>query len=333
MNADQIVKLAAFQANQIKQDGSLAPFFTIPELYTWLNDGNLELEKAIRSIYDDYFVRVMNSATGTTAEKILGIDYTPSSSLQLAASTSRFSLPPDLETVRSIRCVTAGFEYMEFEHKDMGHRNFQEFLKVPSSYSTTPGGRAYYDIIGERTLFIVPQLSSAVDIELIYVARTLPLHRYASGTIAITDATTTVTGTSTTWSTGTPFTAAYLDLLVNVTTPTALTNVNPSWVYDGVTRNRVASIASDTSLTLASNKVGAAAGGTAYILTSLPVLPPEHHHALADYVTAQIFAKQSKLDLFDRWFAKYEARKTTILNAISQRQPDTEYVEEYSTWS
>ena len=330
MNADQLVKLAAFQAGAIQQDGSLAPFFTIPQLYVWLNDANFELEKSIRSIYDDYFVRVMTS-TDTVAQKLMGIDYTPTT-LQLAASTSRFTLPPDFQTMRSIRCVTSGNESMQFESKDMGHRYFQEYLAVASTYTVPPGGRIYYDIIGERTLFIVPQLTTAADIEIIYVARTKPLHRYATGTVAITDATDDVVGTSTVWSSGTPFDAAYLDIMFSVTTPTALTNVDISWVYDGGQRNRVASIDTDTTLTLAANKVATVAAGAAYILSSLPVLPPEHHAALADFVTAQMFAKSGKAEQFDRFMAKYEKRKASILNTINVRQPDVEYVEDYTTY-
>lgn len=328
MNSDQLIKLAAFQANAILQDGSLAPFFTLPQLYVWLNDANLELEKEIRSIFDDYFVRVMTS-TDATAQKILGVSYTPTA-LQLASSTSRFTLPPDLESLRSIRAVTAGYEYMKFESKDMGHRDFQDYLRVPTSYTVSPGGRIYYDIIAERTLFIAPQLSTAVDIEIIYVARTKPLHRYqGAGTAAVVDAATAVTGANTVWSSGTPFDASYLDILFGITTPSTLTSIDIAAVYDGGSRNRVASIESDTALTLAAPKVATVAASANYVLTSLPVLPPEHHAALADFVTAQMFAKSGNQAQFDRFTAKYDKRKASILNTINIRQPDAEYVEPY----
>ena len=328
MNSDQIVKLAAFQANAIQQDGSLAPFFTIPQLYVWLNDANFELEKAIRSIYDDYFVRVMTS-TDATAQKIMGISYTPTT-LSLAASTSRFTLPPDFETMRSIRSVTAGDEYMTFEYKDMGHRDFQDMLRVPSTYTVSPGGRIYYDIIAERTLFIAPQLTTATNIEIIYVARTKMLHRYqGAGTAAITDATDDVAGVTTVWLSGTPFDAGYLDIMFGVASPSTLTNIDISAIYDGGSRNRVLSIESDTALTLAANKVATVAASANYVLASLPVLPPEHHAALADFVTAQMFAKSGNQSQFDRFTAKYESRKKTILNTINVRQPDVEFVEPY----
>ena len=273
-------------------------------------------------------------STSATAQRLMGTSYTPSTSLALAASTSRFSLPPDFETMRSIRCVTAGYEYMEFEMKDLAHRNFQEYLRVPTSYTATPGGRAYYDIIGERTLFIVPQLASAVDIEIIYIARTYPLHRYqGAGTAAVTDAATSVAGVSTVWSSGTPFNPPYVDIVFGIASPSTLTNVDISAIYDGGSRNRVASIESDTALTLAAAKVATVAASANVVVTSVPVLPPEHHAALADFVTAQMFAKSGNQGQFERFTQKYEARKATILNNINIRQPDSEFVEEYSTWN
>lgn len=330
MNAYQIIKLAAFQANAVKVDGTLTPFFTTPELMAWLNDGNRELEKSIRSICDDWFVRTMNSATDTTAQKIQGIDYTPSTSLPIPASTARVTLPPDFETMRSIRCVTAGYEYMTFEHFDMANRVFNETLRVPSDYTVPPGGRIYYDIIGERTLFITPMLTAKIDIEIIYVARTKRLVNYVTGTVAVTDATAAVVGTGTVWSTGTPFDSAYLEFMGGINTFAA---VDPSWDYDGAHLSRVASITDNTHLTLASNHVGALVAGSTYILSSVPALPPDHHAALADFVTAQMFAKSGNQAQFDRFQAKYEARKASILNTINVRQPDMTFVEDYSTWS
>jgi hypothetical protein len=326
MNSYQIIKLAAYQANAVKQSGVLDPFFTEAELMTWLNDANLELEKTLRSVFDDYFVRVMNSSTDTTAQKIMGIDYTPSTSLAIPASTSIITLPPDLETLRYIRCVTPGYEFFEFEHKDMGDRTFQEYLRVPSTYNVPPGGKLYYDIYGERTLLIAPQITSAVDIEIRYVARTHKLTNYSTGTIAVTTATTAVTGTSTVWSTGTALDPAYTDLIY---TNYTFDLIDPSWQDDGINVNRVASITTDTALVLASNKVGTLPGGTHYALSSIPAMPPEHHYGLADFVTAQMFGKAGNQAQYDRYYNKWELRKKTILSTISNRQPDMEFVEEY----
>jgi hypothetical protein len=329
MNAYQLVKLGAFQANAVKQDGTLAPFFTLPELMAWLNDGNWELEKSLRSIYNDWFVKVMNSQTDTTAQKLNGIDYNPSVSLKLPASTPRITLPPDFSQLRSLRVVTQGFEFMEFQAQDVGSNIFQEYIRVPNAYTTPPGGRIYYHIIADRTLYITPMLNADVDLEMVYVARPKMLVNYNTGTISVLDQQVAVTGVGTAWHAGSPLDDAFLDLMVGTAT---FSSVSPAWDYDGVNLMRVASINSDTSLTLASAKVGAVAGNS-YILSSIPSIPPEHHAALADYVTAQMFGKAGNQAQCDRYRSKFEARKATILNTINDRQPDTTYVEDYTTWS
>jgi hypothetical protein len=321
--------LGAFQANAIKRDGTLSPLYTEPELLAWANDGNLEVEKMIRTLMDDYFSKFMNTSTDTTAQKLGGIDFTPSVTLKIPAMTSQITLPPNFNTMLSIRVVTAGSEYMEFEHTDLNSRIFQEYLRVPSDYSTPPGGRIYYDIIGEQTLYIAPQLSAPLDIEIVYISDTMPLVRYATGTLTIVDAATAVTGVGTVWKTGTPFDPLHMDLMTGIT---LMTSVSPSWSYDGVNRSRVATILTDTTLTLASAKVGAVAG-VPYIISSVPVIPSEHHNAIADFVTSQMLAKAGNTSHYALYLNKWEARKRFILNTINARQPDCDYVEDYSTGS
>jgi hypothetical protein len=328
MNLDQITRLGAFQANAIDRSGALKPFWTMPELLAWANDGNLEIEKMIRSLFDDYFVRKMDTSLDTGVQKLLGITYQPSVTLALPALTSQISLPPDLETLRYIRCVSTGFEFMEFEHKDMNERIFMEYLRVPTSYTVPPGGRIFYDIVGERTLFIAPQVTQPLDIEIRYVSRTKRMVRYLTGTVSVPDTTTGVTGVGTIWSSGVPFDPNYLDIIFGTNT---YASVDPSWEYDGVNLARVASVQGDTALTLAAPKVGTVVGGN-YILSSVPVIPPEHHHAIADYITAQMLMKAGNPQAAG-FTQKFEARKRNIFNTINTRQPDVEYVEDYTTWS
>ena len=64
--------MAAFNANEIKQAGTLGPYFTTVELVAWANDGKDRLEKVLRRVNENYFIRFITS-TGTSA-KILGID-------------------------------------------------------------------------------------------------------------------------------------------------------------------------------------------------------------------------------------------------------------------
>lgn len=332
MNTEQIVRLALFQANAVKQTGSALPFASDGELYAWANDGNIEVEKILREQMDDYFLRMMNSSTDTTAEKIMGIDYTPSTSLRLAASTTRFTLPPDFETLRSMRCVTSSYEYMRFIPLDLSTREFQYQLRRASTDTFGPGIDLLYDITGERTLWIAPQLNSAIDIEIGYIARTKKLVRYTTGSIASTTATTAVTGTGTTWSTGTPMDSAYLDIMFAASANAALPVADPSWAYNGVNLARVSSITNDTALVLASNKVGTLASGTGYILASVPVVPPEFHMMIVDWVTWKYLAKAGATYAADadRYKVSYEKRTDGIRSPITRRQhADVERVEDW----
>ncbi len=324
MNAYQLMKFAAFQANAVKADSTLAPFFTEPELLTWLNDANMEIEKSIRTLRDDWFVRVLN--TSSSALKLLGTTYTPSASLAVTAGTSQITLPPDFATLRTIRTTTSGYESMVWEKLDQDMRDFLALKSVPSTFTMTPGGRVYYDIIGERTLVFTPTLNADIAVEISYVRRPRRLVNYLAGTIAVTDATTTVTGTGTVWSTGSPLDAEYLDMMFGQNT---FAGIRVDWDYDGVNLARVASITDDTHLELAAVKVVTVAAGGSYTLSSIPAIPPEHHTALADFVTAQMLGKAGNAAQADRFMQKYESRKRSIQSNVTLRQPDMQFVENY----
>ncbi len=331
MNVDQIVRLASFQADSIRQAGTLAPFVTSAELLSYANVANLKVELALRSVNQDYFVKVMNSSTDTTAQKLLGVSYTPSTSLRLATSTTRFSLPPDFQSLKSIRVVTSGYEYTTFIPRDLAHRDFRENLKRASTDTVGPGSTLYYDITGARTLWIAPQLSTLLDIEIAYVARTGALISYSTGTVAVTDATTAVTGSSTVWvGSGTQFDTAFLDIMFGTSASATVPTPNPNLSYDDVLLSRVSSITTDTALVLQGNKSGTLAGGTGYLLSSIPQLPTEYHQALVEYVAWQIAAKRPSPAMAAEFKGSFGTWVKNILSTNSARQiNDIETVEDY----
>jgi len=328
MNLAQIDRLAMAQADLLRQAGTLASSITSAERYAWANEGNRRVEKTLRNVMDDYFVRTLNSATGTTALKIMGVSYTPSTSLNLAASTRTFSLPPDFLALKSIRCVTSSYEDTIFRAEDYASEHFQALLHDDTEASR--GDPLYYDIYGERTLVLGQPLDSALDIEIAYVQRTKRLVTYSTGTIAMTTATTAVTGSSTVWSTGTPFDSAYLDILYGTSGSATVPTPDPSLEYDDVYLARVASITTDTALVTQTSKNGTLASGTGYLLASIPVVPEEYHSAIADWVTFRILSKlgSEKARAFADTFsmALAEAKSTSSRRQIA----DIETVEEYN---
>ena len=285
MNVSQIVRLASFNADAIKTAGTLSPFVTTAELLAWANEGSRKLEHKLRTLNVNYFERIMQS-TSTAAEKIMGIDYTPAVSLPIAANTNTLTLPPDFQSLTFIKIITSGQESVILEKLSHNHHDFLTALRDTTARS--PGTSMLFDIIGERTFMWVPRLSSALDIELGYIARPKRLHTYTTGTAACGDGVRSVVGTGTRWLAGAPFDSAYLDVMFSTST-TAVT-ADPSLVYDGTTLSRVASIESDTGLTLASTKTGAVSG-VAYALASIPAYPEDYHYLLSDYVTMKVLAK------------------------------------------
>lgn len=292
MNCDQIYRLALFQADMIRQAGTVSSFVVTNELVSWVNDGNRRLESVLHATNADYGLRTMNSETDTTAERIWGISYTPSTSLRIAVDTITYTLPADFKKMRAIRVVTDDYETVDILPRDVSTRDFQEALRASNTTSFSAGSTMYYDIIGDRTMRIVPAVNAALDIEIQYIARTRPLVRYETGTLAVTDATTAVTGSSTIWSTFSPFDANYLDIMFGTSGSSTVPTVNPTWDYDQINMAKVSSITSDTALVIAANKSGTLASGTGYILSAVPQTPPEYHFAIADYVTAKILLKQ-----------------------------------------
>ena len=319
--------MAAYQAGVIRQAGSLGPEVPITLIRAWANDANIEAEKMIRQVREDYFLRTMNATSDTTAQKIRGISYVPSTSLKILTTSQKVTLPPDFLTLKSIRVITTGYEGTRLEHLDMSHPEFKSVLS-----STLANGESgmFYDILADRTMWCVPSTSVELALELSYIARTAQLQYYATGTLAVTDATVAVTGTTTAWALGTVFDANYLDLITGSTGNAAIPTPDPSTPYDSITRHRVASITDDTHLVLSYAKSGTLAAGTGYFLTSIPQLPEEAHFALVDFITSKILATVGSVSRADWFMARFKDRIGGIVTSAARRQvADIEVTEDW----
>lgn len=313
MNLDQIIRLGAYQADAIKQAGTLAPFVTTTELVSWANEANYRLEKELRAVNENYFAKQTTSATASA--KILGIDYA-GSSFAFSSGTLVYTLPPDFLRLVSIHITTSGYSGSRFERRSYQDPAFQEALRTGAKLMSGPA--FYYDIIGERTLAVVPDPGATLALSLTYISRWRKLTRYSTGTVASPAAATAVTGTSTAWSTGTLFDAAYLDIMFGTSASATLPVPDPSWDYEGDNLARVASITSDTAIVLASNKVSTIAAGTGYILSAVPRIPAEHHNAIANFVWAKILAKAGS-QVWKDAMGFYDQHITVIREDVTKR--------------
>lgn len=326
MNLAQLTRLAQYQAELIKQSGVAGASISAYELDTWANRGNELLERALRNVQDDYFVKRMVS-TDTTAQTLEGISYTPTT-LALAASTQIFTLPPDFLTLKGIKVITSGYEDTPIEHTDLSTGKFQGMYRSATTETISPGERIYFDIYGARTLLLAQPLQSALDIEILYVAKTKKLVRYSTGTIAVTDATTAVTGVGTVW-TYLPLDDDFLDIHFGGSGVATVPTPEPSYEYDGVNRLRVSSITDATHIVLGRAKVGTLNAGTGYLLASVPQSPDDLHTLIADYVTYRILRKARSTAALE-WRNDFYKELATIASPISRRQiTDIEVVEGY----
>ena len=327
MNTAQIIRLGALNADAIKKAGTLSPFVTEAELLAWANEGNRLLELKLRMARANYFTRRMLSTTNTP-EKIMGIDYTPSVSLPLAVGTNYLTLPPDFQELNLIKIITSGYEATPMTWRSRMQADFRQMLY--DQQNRMPGIQMFFDIIGERQLIFAPRLSVQLDIEIEYTARTKRLFNYSTGTISVNDGNIAVTGVGTNWATGGPFDSAYLDIMFSssATAPTP----DPSLVYDGVNLARVAAIVDNTSLNLASAKVGAI-NAKAYMLSSVPVYPEEYHYNLANFIAQKILAKggdQTAQRVIAGWPENISDMQTT---AARRQNQEHETIESWDPWS
>jgi len=112
---------------------------------------------------DDYFDIERSSTDG--AVTILGEAYT-CSSFALAASTTNYTLPPDVAEIKLIECITSGYEQVTFTFRD---RRTPEFRALRSIVDAQDPTAFLCDQMGESTLVIAPKPNRALDIRLSYM--------------------------------------------------------------------------------------------------------------------------------------------------------------------
>lgn len=328
MNVSQIIRLGCFNADAIKKAGTLSPFVTDGELLAWANEGNRKLEMKLRMTRASYFTR-MKQSTDSVSEKIMGIEYVPSSSLPLMVGTNYLTLPPDFQELNYIKILTSGYEGTPLMRRSHMHSDFRQMLA--DTQNRNPGVQMFFDIIGERQLLFVPRLSVQLNVEIGYIARTKRLFYYNTGSMSILDGISTMTGVGTRWAAGGPFDSSYLDCMFMSTG--AAPTPDPSLVYDGVNLGRVKTIDNDTQITLASAKIGTLPVGSNYLLSSIPVYAEEYHYMLADYISSKILSKAGD-PTAARTLTGWPDNIADLTTTAARRQnQDHETIEDWNPWS
>lgn len=143
-------------------DENTASFWTDVQLIAYISQAQEMVWSRVKSLKSDYFDVQRRSTDGTVT--ILAESY-DCAGFALAASTTSYTLPPDMDELKLIECVTTGYEGVRFTFADMTTPAFRALLAVTDAQE--PGG-FLCDLIGERTWIVAPKANRALDIKLTY---------------------------------------------------------------------------------------------------------------------------------------------------------------------
>lgn len=326
MNLGQAIRQALFDCDLVLRDGTTSPQFTETELVSWASQGKDKVESILRR-NDEDFNLIFRSSTDSSF-RWDGITYAPSS-FQLTTTARSYTLPPDVLLVRRIRAVTSGEEEREFLHKDMSSEEFRDQEQAAST-DTTPG-RILWDLVGERTLRIARSPDVVLDIEIAYIPRSRRARLYSTGTVDLTQDSSSVIGTSTLWvdeeldsfADLIPAAAAAAPKIASQTI--GGTFVDPTAVYP-----RISTITSDTAITLLGNWLLANRSGVGYIIAPRFPFPEEYDRLVVDWVAYRILKKARSTGQTTFKEAFDEASKELLDDTSKRQTADPEYVEDFT---
>lgn len=307
MNVAQILRQSLYDIDAIRQDNTTDPFFVQQEMLHWADQAKEKVEKVVRQAKEDYNLLVLQS--NDDPYRWGGVDYDPSS-LQLVAGTHRYILPPDLHTIRRIRCLTSGYEDIEFIPRDISGKVFRDTENYPDSTSSI----LPFDIVGDRTLYIAADPPTTIDIEIAYIAKSTGLQLYSTGSVTLTNASATVSGGGTSWVDNELYATVELIISDDATVPKIVGQTSTgTWVDSSRIYPTVQTIVSNGELTLGGVWSKAGVTGKGYLLATVPSIPREHHHLITDWVCyramkkAQSSAQKSFLDSFEKGVAEMKS--------------------------
>ena len=143
-------------------DENTASFWTDTQLIAYINQAQEMVWSRVKSLKDDYFDVQRSSTDGSVT--ILGESY-DTSGFAIAASTTSYTLPPDMDELKLIEVLTTGYEHVRFTFADMTAPTFRAALAQVDAQEPTG---FLCDLIGERTWIVAPKANRALDLKLTY---------------------------------------------------------------------------------------------------------------------------------------------------------------------
>ena len=293
MNTLQIIRAAHFEIDALRADGVTTGLWTPEESRRAANSAMERAARIIRLADSDILSRSLLSTAA--AEEFIYETYDPSD-LSIQTDVSEYTLPPDYVSIVNIVPISTGFDGVRFRPAKLHERYFTDERTIPDADLRTVNGAEMvyqYTIIGERTLRLAPTPKDDFDIELIYRYRPAPLRVYSTGTVDVTNQSTTVHGLGVTWT------------QVGLRLPAEL--VVGTTVSLDTTYQRIASFDSEVDLTLSKPYAGVSDAEAVYSIAMVPTIPEEHHEWLA-HMTAAMLLRKTSIDLSDKARAALEAQ-------------------------
>lgn len=285
MNLAQIIRKARFHADAIRTGNVLSAMWSDEEMVDLVNTAADRAYKVMRLCRSMVIAKTM---TTTDVSIVFPTETYAPSSLRIVSGTSDYTLPPDFVKVCSMRPVTANFDDIRFRPIDPASKDYIDDRSLPaSSLSSVESATAtyHYFVLGSRTMRFIPTPQDTIDIEILYWYRPHRLLTYSLLSVDVTNASAAVAetdaGGNATWLTSGIRTPAELE--VGSATLVSLNSRYPS----------IASIDTETTLTLTTVYGGATVTDSPYIIAMVPILPEEHHSWLAQMTAAIMLSKVS----------------------------------------
>lgn len=121
-------------------------FFTSTEIGVAINEGVWEIYKLLHAANIGFFFNL-------TPETVT-----------LGPTTSYYTLTQNFAWIDEIQPVDPDQNTVQFYYKDRHDQGFRDLLQVSSNQLFTSSGTYFYDVVGDRTLIVVPKPTVIFDV-------------------------------------------------------------------------------------------------------------------------------------------------------------------------
>jgi len=207
------------------------------------------------------------------------------------SGTASYFLPYDYDELLSVKITVGSLDYTPIQVTNRDEWSELNSISYQSDFVT------HFYILDRRIEFYpIPATTSNV-ITYTYKKRIVDLSEadYTTGTVAVTNNSTTVTGT------GTTFTAAMVGRYIRVG------GTGDRYWY------RIASFTNATTIAIEVPYTGLTVTGQAYIIGQMSPLPENHDKAPVYYAVAQYWYQNNDGSRGDRYLKKFEQQKQMIV--------------------